>query len=111
MNELVDLPKFLKAAEDYLDIPYNLPQYNVVVLPPAFPFGGMENPVITFATPSIIVGDKSQVNVAAHEIAHSWTGNWVTNRTWFDFWLNEGFTVFLERKIIKAVFGQEQAFN
>ena len=101
----------MKAAEDYLGLPYMLSEYNVVVLPPAFPFGGMENPVITFATPSIIVGDKSQVNVAAHEIAHSWTGNLVTNRTWQDFWLNEGFTVFLERKIIKAVYGEEEAKN
>lgn len=71
--------------------------YKIVILPPSFPFGGMENPYLTFASPSIIVGDQSEVSVAIHEIAHSWTGNLVTCKNWTNLWLNEGFTVFLER--------------
>lgn len=73
-------------------------EYKIVILPPSFPLGGMENPLLTFASPSIIVGDKSGVSVAIHEIAHSWFGNTVTCNNWSNFWLNEGLTVFLERK-------------
>ena len=76
-----------------------------MILPPSFPFGGMENPLLTFASPSIIVGDKSGVTVATHEIAHSWTGNLVTNENWENFWLNEGFTVFTERKVSRKLYG------
>lgn len=86
--------------ETYLT-PYIWGNYSILVLPPSFPFGGMENPLLTFASPTIITGDKSQVNVATHEIAHSWSGNSVTCRNWSSFWLNEGFTVFIERKITK----------
>ena len=68
-------------------------QYDLLVLPPSFPYGGMENPCLTFVTPTLITGDRSATTVVAHEIAHSWTGNWVTNATWEHFWLNEGFTV------------------
>jgi len=89
--------------EDYTGVPYLWGDYKIVILPPNFPYGGMENPLLTFATPFIIVGDKSSVNVAVHEIAHSWTGNLVTNMNWDNFWLNEGFTVFLERKISKTL--------
>jgi len=77
--------------------PYAWGNYTILVLPPSFPMGGMENPLLTFASPTVIVGDKSQVYVAAHEMAHSWTGNTVTCADWANFWLNEGFTVFYER--------------
>ena len=85
--------------EEYTGVPYVWELYQIVILPPSFPFGGMENPLLTFASPTIIVGDKSAVTVANHEIAHSWSGNLVTNMNWDNFWLNEGFTVFLERKV------------
>ena len=97
--EFSDTEKFLKIAENYIG-EYIWGQYNILVLPPSFPFGGMENPTLTFLTPSLIAGDKSLVSVVAHEISHSWTGNLVTNENWPDFWLNEGFTMFIERKIL-----------
>ena len=78
-------------------------------MPPSFPFGGMENPRLTFASPTILAGDKSLVALLAHELAHSWSGNLVTNATWRDFWLNEGFTVYLERRIMEAVYGKARA--
>lgn len=81
--------------------------YDLLVLPPSFPYGGMENPCLTFVTPTLLAGDKSLASVIAHEIAHSWTGNLVTNRTFEHFWLNEGFTMFLERKIIGRIFGND----
>ncbi len=84
---------------------YRWDRYDLLVLPPSFPFGGMENPMLTFATPTILAGDKSLVSLVAHELAHSWSGNLVTNSTWRDFWLNEGFTTYLERRIIEAVYG------
>ena len=104
-NELESLETLLDTAEEYLT-DYIWGNYTVVVLPPSFPFGGMENPLLTFASPTIIVGDKSQVYVATHEIAHSWTGNDVTCRDWENFWLNEGFTVFTERKIVGRMHGE-----
>src|SRR5439155_18444338 len=82
---------------------------DVLVLPPSFPFGGMENPRLTFATPTVLAGDKSLVALVAHELAHSWAGNLVTNATWRDFWLNEGFTVYLERRIMEKVYGKARA--
>ena len=81
----------------------------MLVLPMNFPFGGMENPCLTFVNPVLIAGDKSIANVIAHEIAHSWTGNGVTNKDWDNFWVNEGFTVFLERKISEIVNGEDLA--
>ena len=99
--EFSDTEKFLKIAENYIG-EYVWGQYNILVLPPSFPFGGMENPTLTFLTPSLIAGDKSLVSVVAHEISHSWTGNLVTNENWPDFWLNEGFTMFIERKILAS---------
>ena len=107
-NELESLETLLDTAETYLT-PYIWGNYTVVVLPPSFPFGGMENPLLTFASPTIIVGDKSQVYVATHEIAHSWTGNDVTCRDWENFWLNEGFTVFSERKVSGILHGTDFA--
>lgn len=97
-TELADLETMLDKTEAYLT-PYIWGTYSILILPPSFPFGGMENPLLTFASPTIITGDKSQVYVATHEIAHSWTGNDVTCRDWENFWLNEGFTVFEERKV------------
>lgn len=105
-HELVDTPKMIEAAEALYG-PYRWGQYDVLVLPPSFPFGGMENPRLTFATPTILAGDRSLVSLVAHELAHSWSGNLVTNATWNDFWLNEGFTVYFERRIMESVFGRE----
>lgn len=104
-EELDQLEDSLIKAEKYLT-PYIWGDYKILILPPSFPFGGMENPLLTFASPTIIVGDKSSVDVATHEIAHSWTGNLVTNMNWENFWLNEGFTVFTERKVTKMNRGE-----
>merc|ERR1712032_1278056 len=110
---LKSLPTLLDNAETYLT-PYIWGNYSIIVLPPSFPMGGMENPLLTFASPTIIVGDKSQVYVATHEMAHSWTGNEVTCRDWENFWLNEGFTVFIERHVSSELhgvdFGKVEAF-
>lgn len=100
-----DTEKFLEAAESIV-FPYEWKTYNVLVLPPSFPYGGMENPNITFATPTLISGDRQNVDVIAHELAHSWSGNLVTNCSWEHFWLNEGWTVYLERRIIGAIHGE-----
>ena len=89
--------------------PYRWGRFDMLVLPPSFPFGGMENPRLTFATPTILAGDRSLVALVAHELAHSWSGNLVTNATWNDFWLNEGFTVYLERRIMEVVKGPDYA--
>jgi len=89
--------------------PYRWGRYDLLVLPPSFPFGGMENPRLTFATPTIIAGDKSLVSLVAHELAHSWSGNLVTNGTWSDFWLNEGFTTYFENRIMERVYGPDEA--
>ena len=91
--------------------PYRWGRYDLLVLPPSFPFGGMENPRMTFATPTIIAGDGSLVSLVAHELAHSWSGNLVTNATWDDFWLNEGFTVYFENRIMEAVYGRDRAMQ
>jgi leukotriene-A4 hydrolase len=104
--ELADTPKMIEAAEKLYG-PYRWGQYDVLVLPPSFPFGGMENPRLTFATPTILAGDRSLVNLVAHELAHSWSGNLVTNATWSDFWLNEGFTVYFERRIMEEISGRD----
>lgn len=108
VNEFVDLPKMLDAAENLYG-PYAWEQYDVIVLPPSFPFGGMENPRITFATPTILAGDRSLTALIAHELAHSWSGNLVTNATWNDFWMNEGFTVYFESRIMEALYGKDFA--
>ncbi len=89
--------------------PYRWGRYDILVLPPSFPFGGMENPRLTFATPTILAGDRSLVSLIAHELAHSWSGNLVTNATWRDFWLNEGFTTYLERRIVEDLYGADRA--
>lgn len=104
-RELSDTEKMVIATE-HLYGPYRWGRYDILVLPPSFPYGGMENPRLTFATPTILAGDKSLVSLIAHELAHSWSGNLVTNATWRDFWLNEGFTTYLERRILEAVYGR-----
>ena len=101
--EFEDTENFIQLAEAYT-IPYEWGEYNLLILPSSFPFGGMENPTLTFVTPSLIAGDKSLANVVAHEISHSWSGNLVTMDNWSDFWLNEGFTMFLQRKIMEKTY-------
>ncbi|MEM7316195.1 MAG: M1 family aminopeptidase/hydrolase, partial [Planctomycetota bacterium] len=104
--ELADTEAMIEAAEKLYG-PYRWDRYDVIFLPPSFPFGGMENPRLTFATPTILAGDRSLVALIAHELAHSWSGNLVTNATWDDFWLNEGFTVYFEQRIMEAVYGRK----
>jgi len=104
--EFGDMEKMLNTAEELYG-PYLWDRYDVIVLPPSFPFGGMENPRLTFATPTILAGDRSLTSLIAHELAHSWSGNLVTNGTWNDFWLNEGFTVYFERRIMEAIYGED----
>jgi aminopeptidase N len=106
--ELADTEKMVVAAEKLYG-PYRWGRYDMIVLPPSFPFGGMENPRLTFLTPTMIAGDRSLVSLIAHELAHSWSGNLVTNATWSDFWLNEGFTSYFENRIIEALYGTRQA--
>jgi len=104
--EFSETEEFLQTAES-LTCPYVWTRYDILLLPPSFPYGGMENPMLTFATPTLLAGDKSLADVIAHEISHSWTGNLVTNATWEHFWLNEGWTVWLERKIMSRMKGIE----
>ena len=106
--EFADMGKMVHSAEKIYG-PYKWGRYDVIVLPPSFPFGGMENPMLTFLTPTLIAGDRSLVSVIAHELAHSWSGNLVTNSTWNDFWLNEGFTTYFERRIVEDVYGKDEA--
>ncbi len=102
--EFVDLERMVEAAERLYG-PYRWGRYDLLILPPSFPYGGMENPLLTFATPTILAGDRSLTSLVAHELAHSWSGNLVTNATWNDFWLNEGFTVYFELRIMEALYG------
>lgn len=102
--EFADLEKMIAGAEELYGA-YAWGRYDVLVLPPSFPFGGMENPRLTFATPTILAGDRSLTSLLAHELAHSWSGNLVTNATWDDFWLNEGFTVYFEHRIMEKLYG------
>lgn len=104
--EFAETEEFLKAAEGICG-PYVWGVYDILVLPPSFPYGGMENPCLSFVTPTLLAGDRSLANVIAHEISHSWTGNLVTNKTFEHFWLNEGFTVFIERKILGRLYGEQ----
>jgi aminopeptidase N len=107
-SEFRDVEKMVQAAEALYG-PYAWGRWDTIVLPPSFPFGGMENPRLTFATPTIIAGDRSLVDVMAHELAHSWSGNLVTNATWSDFWLNEGFTTYIENRIVERLYGKDLA--
>lgn len=106
--ELADTEKMIDAAEAMFG-PYLWDRYDMLVLPPSFPFGGMENPMLTFLTPTFIAGDRSLVSLIAHELAHSWSGNLATNATWADFWLNEGTTTYATYRIIEALYGDKRA--
>jgi aminopeptidase N len=106
--ELVDTEKMVAAAETLYG-PYRWGRYDMIVLPPSFPYGGMENPTLTFLTPTFIAGDRSLVGLVAHELAHSWSGNLVTNANWADSWLNEGVTTYFENRIIEALYGTGRA--
>jgi leukotriene-A4 hydrolase len=104
-SEFADLEKMVDAAGKLYGA-YEWGRYDLIVLPPSFPFGGMENPRLTFCTPTILAGDRSLVSLVAHELAHSWSGNLVTNATWNDFWMNEGFTVYFENRIMESLYGK-----
>jgi leukotriene A-4 hydrolase/aminopeptidase len=106
--EFAGVEKMIEAAEEMFG-PYDWERFDILTMPPSFPYGGMENPRLTFLTPTLIAGDRSLVNVVAHELAHSWTGNLVTNANAEHFWLNEGFTVYAEVRIIEATEGAEMA--
>ncbi|HET7267847.1 MAG TPA: M1 family metallopeptidase, partial [Oleiagrimonas sp.] len=107
-HEFEDTEQMIATAEKLYG-PYRWGRYDILVLPPSFPYGGMENPNMTFATPTVLVGDKSLVSLVAHELAHSWSGNLVTNANWRNFWLNEGFTTYVQGRITEALYGKRQA--
>jgi aminopeptidase N len=106
--EFADTERMIDAAEALYG-PYRWGRYDMLLLPPSFPFGGMENPRLTFLTPTLLAGDRSLVNTVAHELAHSWSGNLVTNASWADFWLNEGFTTYFENRIMESLYGPTRA--
>eukprot|EP00760_Papus_ankaliazontas_P033602 PhM_4_TR6491/c0_g1_i1/m.61602/K01254/LTA4H; leukotriene-A4 hydrolase len=105
-DDFVEVEKYVGIAESLVG-PYEWGRYDVLVLPQSFPYGGMENPCLTFVSPTVLTGDRTQMDVIAHEVAHSWTGNLVGIRTWEDFWLNESFTMMLERKIMMRLRGEK----
>ncbi|HWJ36452.1 MAG TPA: M1 family metallopeptidase [Steroidobacteraceae bacterium] len=105
--EFADAESMIEAAEKLFG-PYRWDRFDILVMPPSFPAGGMENPRLTFVAPTVIAGDKSLVSVIAHELSHSWSGNLVTNATWRDLWLNEGFSDYLESRIMNAVYGERR---
>lgn len=107
-REFVEVDAMMATAEKLYG-PYRWGRYDMLVLPPSFPFGGMENPMLTFLTPTVITGDRANVNIIAHELAHSWAGNLVTNATWADTWLNEGITSYVERRIMEDLRGRDLA--
>jgi aminopeptidase N len=107
-HEFEDTEKMIETAETLYG-PYRWGRYDILVLPPSFPYGGMENPNMTFATPTVLVGDKSLVSLVAHELAHSWSGNLVTAASWRDIWLNEGITTYVQGRITEALYGKRQA--
>ncbi|TDH74158.1 hypothetical protein CCR75_007559 [Bremia lactucae] len=110
-HEFAQTEAFLQHAEEITGQEYVWQRYDLVCLPPSFPYGGMENPCLTFVTPTLLAGDRSLADVVAHEISHSWTGNLVTNRSWTDFWLNEGWTMWLERKIQTRIAQDPKAYD
>ena len=106
-KEFEDTEAMLEVTEETYG-PYQWDRYDLLILPPSFPFGGMENPRLSFITPTVIAGDKSLVSLIAHELAHSWSGNTVTNATWRDLWLNEGFTTYLTYRIMEMIYGNDR---
>jgi leukotriene-A4 hydrolase len=107
-REFADLPRMLEAGERMVG-PYRWDRYDLLIMPRAFAYGGMENPRLSFISPSTVAGDRSLVAVIVHEMSHSWSGNLVTNATWDDFWLNEGFTSYLERRLVEVLYGERRA--
>ena len=107
-HEFEDTEKMIETAEKLYG-PYRWDRYDLLVLPPSFPYGGMENPRLTFATPTVIVGDKSLVSLVAHELAHSWSGNLVTFAVDRNAWLNEGITTYVQGRITEALYGKDMA--
>ncbi|MDP9082260.1 MAG: M1 family metallopeptidase [Pseudomonadota bacterium] len=107
-KEFADTESMIQISEKLFG-PYRWSRYDILVMPPSFPIGGMENPRLSFITPTVLAGDKSLVSVIAHELSHSWSGNLVTNATWRDLWLNEGFTDYLQTRIMTAVYGEQRA--
>ncbi|MGQ0385252.1 MAG: leukotriene A4 hydrolase C-terminal domain-containing protein [Gammaproteobacteria bacterium] len=107
-REFEDLPRMVEAGERMAG-PYRWERYDLLIMPRAFAYGGMENPRLSFISPSIVAGDRSLVSLIVHELAHSWSGNLVTNATWDDFWLNEGFTTYLERRLSESLYGARRA--
>lgn len=107
-NEFHQLERLVEIGEDLYG-PYRWERYDLLVLPPSFPFGGMENPRLSFITPTVIAGDGSLLDLIAHELAHSWSGNLVTNAAWRDIWLNEGFTTYFESRIMEQHYGERVA--
>ncbi len=108
VEEFSETP-LMEAANTELYGPYRWGRYDLIVLPPSFPYGGMENPRLSFLTPTLVAGDKSLTNVVAHELAHSWSGNLVTNSSWRDAWLNEGFTSYVENRVMERLYGERRA--
>ena len=106
--ECADMERMMEVAEALYG-PYRWGRYDVLILPPSFPYGGMENPRLTFLTPTFLAGDRSLTSLVAHELAHSWSGNLVTNATWSDAWLNEGLTSYVENRVMEAVYGRDRA--
>ncbi|MFO7763848.1 MAG: M1 family aminopeptidase, partial [Wenzhouxiangellaceae bacterium] len=107
-EEFSELEAMIDVGEELYG-PYRWDRYDLLILPPSFPFGGMENPRLSFITPTVIAGDKSLTALIAHELAHSWSGNLVTNAAWQDLWLNEGFTTYFESRIVEALYSPERA--
>jgi hypothetical protein len=107
-REFADLPRMVETGEGMVG-PYRWERYDLLIMPRAFAYGGMENPRLSFISPSVIAGDRSLVSLIVHELAHSWSGNLVTNATWDDFWLNEGFTTYLERRLSERLYGERRA--
>ena len=106
-NEFTNIENYLKKAEEYFDIKYDWKEFNILILPFSFPYRGMENPNLTFLSPSLLTGDGSLSHLIGNEISHSWTGNLVTNKNWENLWINEGFTKFIERKLDGMIFGED----
>lgn len=107
-REFADLPRMVEAGERMAG-PYRWERYDLLIMPRAFAYGGMENPRLSFISPSVVAGDRSLISLIVHELAHSWSGNLVTNATWNDFWLNEGFTTYLERRLVETLYGERRA--
>jgi aminopeptidase N len=106
--EFASTQQMLETAESMYG-PYQWGRYDLLILPPSFPYGGMENPRLSFITPSVLAGDQSLVSLIAHELAHSWSGNLVSNKTWRDIWLNEGITSYLDSRLMEVLFGKDRA--